>query len=431
MRMKIYHYRSKNFDLAVRKSIERIDLSTHNEVREKVMKIIRDVKRKGDQALIRYTRRFDQKDFGLSGIKVTQKEIKSAYESANPLSIKVLRTAARRIKQFHNYQKETSWSYRDANGTLLGQAITPLDSVGLYIPGGKAVYPSTVLMNAIPARVAGVKRIVGVSPAPEGELDPHILVAAHIAGITEIYKIGGAQAIAALAFGTSTVPKVDKIVGPGNIYVAEAKRAVFGEVGIDSIAGPSEILIMADHTGNPKFIAADLLSQAEHDEMATSILVTDSELLAEAVKKELKVQLAKLQRCAIAEKSLKSNGRIFVVKDLDEAVELSNRFAPEHLELAVKFPRKLLKKITNAGAVFLGHYTPEALGDYAAGPNHVLPTGGTARFFSPLGVYDFLKRTSLISFSQKGLRKIAKTVTGLAELEGLEAHGKAVTVRLE
>ncbi len=428
--MKIYHYKSKNFESVLKKTLKRIDLFEQTEIREKVEKIILDVKKKGDSALIRYTKKFDGLDLNAHPIKATEREIESAYKSIDEQSIKTLKAAARRIKQFHLRQKEASWSYTDSDGNLLGQMILPLGSAGLYIPGGKAAYPSTVLMNAIPAKIAGVKRIVAVSPAQNGECNPYVLVAAHIAGVSEIYKIGGAQAVAALAFGTKSIPKVDKIVGPGNIYVAEAKRAVFGEVGIDAVAGPSEILVIADHTGNPKFIASDLLSQAEHDEMAISILVTDSESLAKDVKKELKNQLSKLNRRKIAEKSLKDYGRIFVVKDLKMAAELSNRFAPEHLELAVKIPDKLLKKITNAGAVFLGHFTPEALGDYAAGPNHVLPTGGTARFFSPLGVYDFMKRTSLISFTEKGLRKISSTVMNLAELEGLEAHGKAVNIRL-
>lgn len=427
--MKIYRHDSRDFSSALKKTTQRIDLLAASAIRERVMEIIHDMKKEGDRALVRYTKKFDGIDLRKTGMKVTRRDMESALGRVDPASVKLLKTAARRIQDFHRRQKESSWEYLDSDGNLLGQRITPLERVGLYIPGGKAVYPSTVLMNAIPARVAGVRHIVGVSPAPEGALHPHILAAAHLAGIEEIYMVGGAQAVAALAFGTATIPKVDKIVGPGNIYVAEAKRAVFGEVDIDSIAGPSEILIVADSSGDARFIAADLLSQAEHDEMAVCVLVTDSEALAFEVQEETKRQLARLRRRAIAEKALKSYGRIFIVKDMKMAAEVSNDFAPEHLELAVRHPRKVLKDIKHAGAVFLGHYTPEALGDYLAGPNHVLPTGGTARFFSPLGVYDFMKRTSLISFTRKGLERVAKTVMGLAELEGLEAHGKAVEIR--
>jgi histidinol dehydrogenase len=428
--MNIVSFNSKKFDSALRKAMERVDLSAQADVRELVLKIIRDVRKKGDRGLIHYTRRFDRWDPAPEKLKATPQELESAYRTVKPASIKLIKTAANRIRRFHERQRESTWSYLDSHGNLLGQMITPMEKVGLYIPGGKAAYPSTVLMNAIPARVAGVERIIAVSPAMDGKLNPHILVAADIAGIHEIYKIGGAQAIAALAFGTATVPEVDKIVGPGNIYVAEAKRAVFGKVDIDSIAGPSEILVLADESGNPEFIAADLLSQAEHDEMAVCILVTNSESLAKAVQVQLNIQLAKLSRRSIAEKSIRSSGMIFIVKDMGMAADISNRFAPEHLELAVRDPQKILKKIRHAGAVFLGHFTPEALGDYLAGPNHVLPTGGTARFFSPLGVYDFLKRTSLISFSEKGLRKVGLMVVDFANLEGLEAHGKAVEARL-
>lgn len=429
--MKTHRFHSKNFNSAVRKAVERSNLFSQSEIRNSVLDIIKDVKKNGDRSLIRYTKKFDGVRITPSSMRVAAREIEAAYKSIDKKTIGTLKAAARRIRQFHHHQKEKTWSYREKDGTLLGQIIQPLDTAGLYIPGGKAVYPSTVLMNAIPAQIAGVRRIVAVSPARERKLSPYILVAAHIAGINEIYKIGGAQAIAALAFGTATIPKVDKIVGPGNVYVAEAKRAVFGEVAIDSIAGPSEILILADETGNPEFLAADLLSQAEHDEMAVPILVTDSETLAESVKKEVKRQVKELKRHLIAEKCLKDNGKIFIVKDWAMAVDLSNRFAPEHLEIVVKNPKQVLAKIKHAGAVFLGHHTPEALGDYAAGPNHVLPTGGTARFFSPLGVYDFFKRTSLISFSEKGLRHLAKTVVDFTELEGLEAHGKAVEARLK
>ncbi|MBI5184794.1 MAG: histidinol dehydrogenase [Nitrospinae bacterium] len=428
--MKIFSFNSKGFDSALRKAIDRTGFLAQARIQEQVLKIIHDVRKTGDLGLVRYTRKFDRWRPVPETLKVTPEEIESACRAVSPASVKMLKAAASRIRLFHERQKESTWNYKDSGGNLLGQMITPMEKVGLYIPGGKAVYPSTVLMNAIPARVAGVERIIAVSPAMDGELNPHILAAARVAGISEIYKVGGAQAIAALAFGTATVPEVDKIVGPGNIYVAEAKRAVYGKVDIDSIAGPSEILVLADDSGNPEFIAADLLSQAEHDEMASCVLVTPSGPLAKAVQVQLKARLAELSRRSIAEKSIRSNGRIFVVKDMDMAAEISNRFAPEHLELAVRYPFKVLKKIRHAGAVFLGHYTPEALGDYLAGPNHVLPTGGTARFFSPLGVYDFLKRTSLISFSEKGLRKVGGIVMDLAAMEGLEAHGKAVEVRL-
>ena len=404
-----------------------MDLFTEDET---VRKILNDVKEKGDEAVLRLTHQFDRHALPLEKIRVTSDEIKAAYKEINQEELDALGEAAKRIRLFHERQKQDSWTYEE-DGIVLGQMVKPLEIVGIYVPGGKASYPSSVLMNAIPAKVAGVKQIVMCSPFPEGQTRPHVLVAADLAGVTEIYKIGGAQAVAAMAFGTGTIPRVDKIVGPGNIFVALAKRLVFGIVDIDMIAGPSEILIVADHSANPSYVAADLLSQAEHDEDAVPILLTPDEALAENVKKELEKQVKALNKRNIAEISLRNNGYLLVTESLQDAVDMANKIAPEHLELALEKPEEWAKKVQNAGAIFLGHYTPEAMGDYLAGPNHVLPTSGTARFSSPLGVYDFIKRTSLISYTREALQNCGKTVQLLAEMEDLGGHANSVKLRLD
>ena len=391
-------------------------------------KIIVDVQKNGDKAVIKYTKKFDSVE--LKKVRATKKEIDLAAKKADADFMKVLKTAAKRIRSFHEKQKEKSWQFTK-DGITLGQIIRPLERVGMYVPGGKAAYPSTVLMNVIPAQVAGVSEIALCVPNPEGRINPYVAAAIKLLRVTEVYKIGGAQAVAAMAYGTKTIRKVDKIVGPGNIYVAVAKRMVFGQVGIDMVAGPSEILIIADKTANPAFIAADMLSQAEHDEMASSVLGTDSKPLADKVKAELAKQTTKLIRKKIAKKSLKNYGAIIITKNMDNAAVLANRIAPEHLEIMTKRPAGLVPKIRNAGAIFLGQWTPEPLGDYAAGPNHTLPTGGTARFSSPLGVYDFIKRTSLLNFTKSGFMGLAKTVETFADIEGLEAHGNTIRKRLK
>ncbi len=402
-----------------------MDLFTHDET---VRKILQDVKERGDAALLEYTHRFDRHN--LERLRVTPDEIRKAYDGVTEEELAALKEAAERIRRFHERQKQESWQYEE-EGITIGQMVRPLAIAGIYVPGGKASYPSSVLMNAIPAKVAGVDRVVMCSPFPDGQTRPHVLVAADIAGVTEIYKVGGAQAVAAMAFGTATLPRVDKIVGPGNIFVALAKRLVFGIVDIDMIAGPSEILIVADHSANPAYVAADMLSQAEHDEEAVPILVTPEEGLALEVMAELERQKNMLSRKSIVEASLNTHCRLLVTESLEAAVDLANRLAPEHLELAMEDPEHWAEKIQNAGAVFLGHYTPEAVGDYLAGPNHVLPTSGTARFSSPLGVYDFVKRTSLISYSRTALEKCGKTLTLLAEMEDLGAHANSVKMRIE
>jgi histidinol dehydrogenase len=396
---------------------------------ETVRTILAAVKKDRDEALLKFTNQFDQTDYQLSDIEVQPAEIQEAYNQVELAELDAMKLAADNIERFHARQVQESWEYKE-EGVTLGQAIRPLSIVGIYVPGGKASYPSSVLMNAIPARVAGVDQVVMCSPTPKGAVSPHTLVAADIAGVDRIFKVGGAQAVAAMALGTDTIPRVDKIVGPGNIYVALAKRMVFGLVDIDMIAGPSEILVVADESARPDFIAADLLSQAEHDEEAVPILVTPSESLAKATLEALEKQKAQLKRTAIIEESLNNKCRLIVTASLDEALELANRIAPEHLELAVENPQECAKKIKNAGAIFLGHYTPEAVGDYLAGPNHVLPTSGTARFSSPLGVYDFVKRTSLITYSREALVQAGKACRILAEMEDLDAHAKAVQIRI-
>ncbi len=409
-------------------------VSTFSNVEQVVKVIIDHVSHEGDRALIEYTKEFD--GWNATGkLEVPKAAIDAAYKKISKTDREVLKLAASRIKTFHKKQVQRSWTFKDEYGSILGQKVTPIEKVGIYVPGGKAAYPSTVLMNAIPARIAGVDEIIMVTPRPNGggAISDYVLAAAKIAGVHRVFQIGGAQAIAALAFGTETVPRVDKITGPGNIYVATAKRLVYGVVDIDMIAGPSEILIINDGTGNASWMAADLLSQAEHDELASSILLTTSREMAQAVSEQVDELLDGLsnQRKTIAKKSLVLYGRIIIVKNLEEAVHISNKIAPEHLELFVKKPETLLKLIKNAGAIFLGANTPEAVGDYLAGPNHTLPTGGTARFSSPLGVEDFIKRTSVIGFSEKGVKQLGKAIQRFAELEGLEAHGMSMGRRMK
>ncbi len=394
-----------------------------------VRTILGQVKKGGDSALLRLTHKYDGWTPSLSRLRVSSREILKAWKDLGRGEREALETAAERIENFHLLQIRTSWSFAEEDGTILGQIVRPVDRVGIYVPGGKAAYPSTVLMNAIPARVAGVGEVIMTCPAPGGILNPAVLAAAHVAGVDSVYRIGGAQGIGAMAYGTKTIPKVDKIVGPGNVYVSAAKKMVFGEVSLDSLAGPSEILIISDGSGDPSWIAADLLSQAEHDEEAAAVLICTSRRFAEKVEREIAAQLAGLPRRKIAAASLNRFGAILLAGSLREAALISNRLAPEHLELAVRDPWALLKKIENAGAVFLGHISPEAIGDYVAGPNHVLPTGGTARFSSPLGVYDFLKRSSLICLSRQGFEKLSPSAATLARVEGLEGHARSIEKR--
>ena len=401
------------------------------EVEERVRAILQQVKSKGDRALLAFTQEFDRVRLTPPSLQVTKAEMAAAFASLSRSEQSSLRTAARRIFAFHQKQRQTSWSYRDSLGVTLGQMITPLERAGVYVPGGKAAYPSSVLMNVIPAKVAGVKDIIVVSPPSPQGYHPGILAAAHIAGADRFFRVGGAQAIAALAYGTQTVPRVDKIVGPGNIYVATAKRLVFGQVDIDMIAGPSEVLVLADESASPTYVAADMLSQAEHDELAAALCITTSEQMARAVVQVLTEQLATLKRHDIAAASVKNFGAVIVARDRAEVVQLVNTIAPEHLELAVKNPRAWMKDIRHTGAIFLGHLSTEPFGDYIAGPNHVLPTGGTARFSSPLGVYDFLKRTSIIEASPRAIAKLGPHIVRLANMEGLEAHARAVQYRLD
>ncbi len=395
-----------------------------------VRRIVDAVRRRGDAAVFAYTKRFDGVALTARTVRVPQDDLAAAYRDQPAAVRRDLALAARRIRAFHVRQRERSWTLRDAAGAKVGQLIRPLERVGLYVPGGRAAYPSTVLMTAVPARVAGVDEVVAVSP-PSADGHPSIILAAcHVAGIDALYRVGGAQAVAALAYGTKTIPRADKIVGPGNIYVATAKRLVFGQVDIDSIAGPSEVLIVADGSAPAAFVAADMLSQAEHDPQAAAMCVTPDRRLAERVAAELGRQLQALTRRTIAVRSLRAYGAIVVTASLADAVALAERLAPEHLELMVRNPSRWLPKLRRAGAIFVGPYAPEAFGDYLAGPNHVLPTGGTARFASPLGVYDFVKRTSLIEASPRALRRLGPAVARLARLEGLDAHARAVEQRL-
>lgn len=399
-------------------------------VEDCVRAILQDVKTNGDDALQRYTQMFDHVDLATVGLRIPQAQIDAAYDALPAPERLALENAAAKIRAFHARQVRQTWFDQDTHGNLTGQRFLPLEAVGIYVPGGKAAYPSSVLMNALPAKVAGVPRIAMVVPTPQGIWNPAVLAAAKIAGVDEVYRIGGAQAVAALAYGTATIPRVDKIVGPGNIYVATAKRMVFGTVDIDMIAGPSEILIVADDSANPRHLAIDLLSQAEHDEMASSILVTPSQALATAVAAAVEDELKRLPRASIARKSIDDYGAIITVPDINAACELSNQIAPEHLELAVNEPFAILHRIKNAGAIFMGHFTPEAVGDYIAGPNHVLPTGGTARFFGPLGLDDFVKRSSIIAYTPEGLAAVAQDVATLTAMEGLDAHGLSVSARI-
>jgi histidinol dehydrogenase len=395
------------------------------EIEKAVKNILADVRKNGDSAVEKYTRRFDKHDLLL---RLKASDIAKHAKMADKNAVKALELSAKRIWDFHEKQRGKSWSFKK-DGALLGQIIRPIERAGVYVPGGKASYPSTVLMNVIPAQVAGVKNICLCVPTPNGETNPYVMAAIEMLGVKEIYRIGGAQAVGAMAYGTESIKKVDKIVGPGNIYVALAKKMVFGEVDIDMIAGPSEILIIADETANPEFVAADMLSQAEHDELASSILITDSEVLAGNVIRELNIQLKGLKRKDIARKSLKRFGAIIKTKSIKEAADIANEIAPEHLEIMTKKPEKDAEMIENAGAIFLGQWTPEPLGDYSAGPNHTLPTGGTARFSSPLGVYDFIKRTSLLQFDKKGFMLLSDTVEAIADAEGLEAHANTIRIR--
>ena len=397
-----------------------------------VKEIVANVHEKGDAALLEYTAKFDKAELTPETMRVTEEEIREAYDAVDPELLSVIRKAIKNIEEYHELQKRNSWITTKPDGSILGQKIAPVEYAGVYVPGGKAAYPSTVLMNVIPAKVAGVPNIVMTTPCnAEGMVYPNTLVAAHEAGVTEIYKCGGAQAIAALAYGTETIPKVDKIVGPGNIFVAIAKRVVFGHVSIDSIAGPSEILVLADETPDPKYVAADLLSQAEHDELASAILVTTSEKLAAEVSDWTDRFTAELERKEIIQKSLDNFGYILVADSLDDAIETANKLAPEHMEILTKDPFRVMTKVKNAGAIFLGEYSSEPLGDYFAGPNHVLPTNGTARFFSPLGVDDFVKKSSIISYSREALEPVYKDIVAFAESEGLTAHANSIRVRFE
>ncbi len=408
------------------------DPNNYEEYAGVVQEIIDQVKEKGDEAVFAYTEKFDKARITGDNVRVTKAEIEEARAMVKPELLRVMERAMENIRDYHQKQVRHSWFDSREDGVILGQKQTALESVGVYVPGGKAAYPSSVLMNIIPAEVAGVKRIVMVTPpGKDGKVNPVTLTAAHLAGATEVYKVGGAQAVAALAFGTESIPRVHKIVGPGNIFVALAKKAVYGHVSIDSIAGPSEILVLADETANPKYVAADLLSQAEHDELASAILVTTSQKLAKEVSEQVERFLEKLSRREILEKSLKKFGYILVAESMEEAIETANEIASEHLEIMTKNPFEVMTKIRNAGAIFMGEYSSEPLGDYFAGPNHVLPTNGTAKFFSPLGVEDFVKRSSVIYYSREALEPVYKDIVTFAQAEHLTAHANSIKVRFE
>ena len=397
-----------------------------------VAEILDKVRSEGDSALFAYTREFDKTEITKETIRVTEEEIREAYNAVDPALVDVIRRALVNIRNYHERQKQNSWFTSSEEGTMLGQKVTPLQRVGVYVPGGKAVYPSSVLMNIVPAKVAGVDRIVMTTPpGKDGKVNPSTLVAAREAGADEIYKAGGAQAVGALAYGTESIPKVDKIVGPGNIFVALAKKAVYGHVSIDSIAGPSEILILADDSANPRFVAADLLSQAEHDELASAILITTSRKLAEKVSYEVEEFVKVLSRREIIQKSLDNFGYILIAENMDEAIDAANAIASEHMEIVTKNPFEVMLKVRNAGAIFIGEYSSEPLGDYFAGPNHVLPTNGTAKFFSPLSVDDFVKKSSIVYYSREALKKIHKDIEQFASSEQLTAHANSIAVRFE
>lgn len=420
-----------DFDSALAKLLAWDD-SVDHQVNETVRHILSEVKQRGDAAVLEFTARFDHLNASaMTELEMPAERLQSALESIPADQRDALRAAAERIRDYHQRQLQPSWQYEDADGTLLGQKVTPLDRVGIYVPGGKAAYPSSVLMNAIPARVAGVKEVIMVVPTPHGVVNDMVLAAAAIAGVDRVFTLGGAQAVGALAYGTETVPSVDKIVGPGNIFVATAKREVFGTVGIDMIAGPSEILVICDGNTDPDWIAMDLFSQAEHDEQAQSILVSPDAAFLDAVEASIRKLVPTMERGEIIARSLSDRGALIQVKDLAEAAEVSNRIAPEHLELSVADPAAMLEQIRHAGAIFMGRYTAEALGDYCAGPNHVLPTSGTARFSSPLGVYDFQKRSSLIGFSAAGADRMGRVASVLARGEGLTAHARSAEYRIK
>ncbi|QUI23301.1 histidinol dehydrogenase [Vallitalea pronyensis] len=431
MRLKYIRYNSCS-DNELQELLQDRAPDQYQEYNKTVLDIIDNVKINGDNAVCQYTEKFDGAIIDSNTLQVTQDEIDSAYTQIDEELVGIIRKAKVRIEAYHTKQKQQSWFDSCETGSIMGQKITPIDVVGVYVPGGKAVYPSSVIMNIIPAKVAGVETITMTTPPDKnGLVNPLTLVAARECGVDAIYKVGGAQAIAALAFGTETIPQVDKIVGPGNIFVALAKKAVYGHVSIDSVAGPSEVLVIADETANAKYVAADLLSQAEHDELASSVLITNSEVLVEAVQKEIERQTDYLSRQTIINKSLDDYGAIILVNNMEEAIYLSNRIAPEHLEICTKEPFMLLPKIKHAGAIFLGAYSPEPLGDYMAGPNHVLPTNGTAKFFSPLSVDDFIKKSSIISFSREALSTLENDIVKFAEAEELTAHANAIKVRFE
>ncbi len=404
----------------------------YGEYEKIVADIIEQVRTRKEEAIFEYSLKFDKCNTTKENFEVSREEIEAAYLEVDERFIQVMKDSAKNIKKYHEKQKRNSWFDAKEDGTILGQKITPMQTVGVYVPGGKAAYPSTTLMNVVPAKVAGVPNIIMTTPAgADGKVNPATLVAADIAGVNKIFKVGGAQAIAALAYGTEMIPKVDKIVGPGNIFVALAKRAVYGHVSIDSIAGPSEILVLADESANPRYVAADLLSQAEHDEMASAILITTSKKLAEEVSKEVDIFTSQLSRKEIIQKSLDNYGYILLAEDMDTAIEAANEIASEHLEILTVNPFDTMTKIKNAGAIFLGEYSSEPLGDYYAGPNHVLPTNGTAKFFSPLNVDDYMKKSSIISYSRDALQKVHKDIELFAEKEGLTAHANSIRVRFE
>ena len=404
----------------------------YGQYQDTVQEIVDRVKTKGDQALFELTRKFDWEGIDASNVKVTEAEVQEAYDTIDPQLVETIRKSLKNIREYHEKQKQYSWFDTTPEGTMLGQKVTPLTSAGVYVPGGKAVYPSSVLMNIVPAKIAGVAHVVMCTPCnKEGKVNPAVLVAAKEAGADEVYKVGGAQAIAAMAFGTESIPKVDKITGPGNIFVALAKKAVSGFVSIDSIAGPSEILVLADETANPRYVAADLLSQAEHDEMASAILVTTSKELAEKVSEEVDAFVKILSRKEIISKSLDNYGYILVAETLEDAIETVDLIASEHLEIVTKNPFEVMMKVKNAGAIFLGKYSSEPLGDYFAGPNHILPTNGTARFFSPVSVDDFIKKSSIIYYSREALQRVHKDIEYFAKAEQLTAHANSIAVRFE
>lgn len=414
----------------LRRRLARRGEALESTVERSVRRILDDVRARGDRAVAEATEKFDRVRVPPSKLVIDRKQMRAACASVPSADLAALKLAARRIKSFHSKQRERSFRYRDATGVTLGQEIRPLRRVGLYVPGGKAFYPSSVLMNALPAQVAGVREVIAVTPPHEGGEPATLLAAAYLAGVDRIYRVGGAQAVAALAYGTKRIPRVDKIVGPGNAFVATAKRLVAGWVAIDMVAGPSEVVVVADASAEADLVAADLLAQAEHGEDSTAICLTPSARLAAAVERAVLDQLDELPRGEVARVAMRDYGAVIVTRGLSEAIELANELAPEHLELAVKNPRRLVDRIEHAGAIFLGHSTPEAFGDYLAGPNHVLPTGGSARFASPLGVYDFLKRTSIIEASPRALERLSRPLLRLAEMEGLEAHGAAVSRRV-